>query len=76
MPEAAGAEARCKKEPPRAIDCFFEDFNKAESVATFFLLQSHCSGIPASFHEPVVAHIIPIMPLKEAIHKNSYHKSG
>jgi hypothetical protein len=26
---AAGGEARCKKEPPGAIDCCYEGFNKA-----------------------------------------------
>jgi hypothetical protein len=27
-PSGAGVEARCKKEPPRAIDCFSVGFNK------------------------------------------------
>jgi hypothetical protein len=31
---AAGAEARCKKEPKRVIDCFYEGFSKAKKRRT------------------------------------------
>jgi hypothetical protein len=45
---AAVAEARCKKEPPRAIDCFYERFNKAK-IPVWYRQYPDASSVMGSF---------------------------